>query len=126
VNIENHPYFRLETIPEPPETLSKAAKAEWEELLPVIVGLGTARPADLRILALLCEVLADISGMESAIREQGYTTASAAGSLKTHPALKPLDAARRQAAQLLGQLQCAPTGRQRDRFSEGRWKHLFG
>jgi hypothetical protein len=64
--------------------------------------------------------------MESAIREQGYTTASAVGSLKTHPALKPLDAARRLAPDLLSQFQLAPNGQRWYKFFEGRWNQLFG
>ena len=121
----NHPLFRLETIPEPPAELSEAARAEWLVLLPVIVELGTARPADLRVLSLLCELLADIAGMETSIREQGYCIQAGSGGMKANPVLRALDAARRQAEQLLRQFELAPTGRRPEKFSESRHRHMI-
>jgi P27 family predicted phage terminase small subunit len=126
MNDQHHPHFRLETVPEPPDTLSEAANAEWRELLPTIVQLGTARPADLRLLALLCELLADIAGMEASIRDQGYTIQAGSGGLKANPVLRALDAARRQAESLLRHFELAPAGRRPEKFTEGRYRHLYG
>ena len=59
--INNHPGYCLESIPQPVDTLSTGAKAEWKRLAPTIFKMQTARPADLRSLELLCEILADIT-----------------------------------------------------------------
>ena len=123
--MENHPYFRMQAVPEPPAELSEAARAEWLNLLPTIVALGTARPADLRVLSLLCELLADISGMQDSIRENGYVVQAGSGGKKANPVLRALDASRRQAEQLLRHFELVPV-RRAEKFSESRYRHLFG
>jgi hypothetical protein len=40
-------------MPEPPESLSTGARRHWDELIPTIFDLKTARPADIPILILL-------------------------------------------------------------------------
>jgi len=75
-----HPGFRLEAIPEPPVPLSEGAAAEWPRLASMVYQLGRARAADLRALALLAELLADVRALENAIRHEGIATKSAAGS----------------------------------------------
>jgi P27 family predicted phage terminase small subunit len=123
--MENHPYFRMQAVPAPPAELSEAARAEWLNLLPTIVALGTARPADLRVLSLLCELLADISGMQDSIRENGYVVQAGSGGKKANPVLRALDASRRQAEQLLRHFELVPV-RRAEKFSESRYRHLFG
>jgi P27 family predicted phage terminase small subunit len=97
----NHPAYRLESIPEPPDTLSAGAKQEWKVLSPIIYELQTARPADLRTLELLVELLADINTLQETVRTDGVLIGTGTESYKTHPAQKSLEIARRQ-AQIMG------------------------
>ena len=106
--INNHPGYCLESIPQPVDTLSTGAKAEWKRLAPTIFKLQTARPADLRSLELLCEILADITVLQQTIRTDGILIKTGTNSQKCHPAQKSLEAARRQAHRLLDQFGCIP------------------
>jgi P27 family predicted phage terminase small subunit len=103
-----HPSYRLSEIPEPPGTMSEGARQEWNSLAKTLYELRTARPADLRLLELLCEILADISVLEKTIRTDGYTVEAGSGGRKGHPALASLEKARRQAQNLLGRFGLVP------------------
>jgi P27 family predicted phage terminase small subunit len=103
-----HPAYRLSEIPEPPEGISEGARQEWNSLAKTLFELRTARPADLRLLELLCEILADISALEETIRTDGYTVEAGSGGHKGHPALASLEKARRQAQNLLDQFGLVP------------------
>ena len=72
-----HPSYRLFEIPEPPANMSEGARQEWVSLAKTVFELRTARAADLRLLELLCEVLADISELQKTIRKDGYTVEAA-------------------------------------------------
>ena len=71
----NHPAYQLEAVPVPPDALSNAARQEWITLATTLFELKTARPADLRILELLCELLAEITLLQETIR-RGVLTPS--------------------------------------------------
>lgn len=88
--------FRLESIPEPPETLSAGARGHWDELMPIIFDLGTARVADIPALIILCEARSDLDALQETLRRDGFCTESAAGSKKSHPAVKSLENSRHQ------------------------------
>jgi P27 family predicted phage terminase small subunit len=103
-----HPAYRLNEIPEPPEGISEGARQEWNSLAKTLFELRTARPADLRLLELLCEILADISALEETIRTDGYTVEAGSGGRKGHPALASLEKARRQAQNLLDRFGLVP------------------
>jgi phage terminase small subunit len=90
----DHPGNQLKAIPPAADTLSEGARQEWQTLAPIIFQLKTGRPADLRILELLCEILADIRSIEAAVRSEGYTVTSSGGP-KPHPALRSLESNRR-------------------------------
>jgi len=104
----NHPGYRLSEIPEPPDSMSEGGRREWHSLAKTLYELRTARPADLRLLELLCEILADISALEETIRKDGYTTEAGSGGKKGHPALASLEKARRQAQNLLDRFGLVP------------------
>jgi len=101
----------LQTVPLPPDSLSEGARREWTTIAPVIFELHTGRPADLRTLELLCEILADIRSLEGAIRADGYTIQGGSGGAKANPALRNLEASRRQAQMLLDRFGLMPDGR---------------
>jgi P27 family predicted phage terminase small subunit len=128
MKISNHPGYRLESSPEPPDTLSEGAKQEWKAIVPVIYELRMARPADLRTLELMCEILADIDTLQETIRRDGILIGTGTESYKTHPAQKSLEVARRQAQNLLDKFGLVPGSKARraDRFYESSHKHKFG
>lgn len=58
------------TRPAPPEWLSEAGRGEWEEVVPLLEGLGFLDAADVGMLALYCETYAHWK----ALNEQLHTT----------------------------------------------------
>jgi phage terminase small subunit len=120
-----HPGYRLSCPPEPDESLSAGAKQQWQILAPIVFEMQTCRPADLPLLGLLAELLADIADMETLVREQGYSV-SGSGGLKCHPVLSTLAGSRRQAAHLLSQFGLAPSGKQAPKFSPGSHSYKYG
>ncbi len=100
--------FRLEEIPPPPENLSAAAREHWLELIPVIFELRTARPADIPALVLLVEMRADLDALQSAIESDGITTEAGSGGKKAHPALRSLEATRRQVESMMDRFGLLP------------------
>ncbi len=128
MEITNHPGFQLESVPLPPQTLSEGGTREWKALAPLIYEMRTARPADLPVLELLCEIRADIHGLEKAIKTEGYTLAAGSGGRKAHPALQSLTAARRQAQNLLGIFGLVPGSKAEiaRTYSEYDLEHRYG
>jgi len=128
MKITNHPAYRLESIPEPPDTLSVGAEQEWKAIVPVIYELQTARPADLRTLELLCEILADINTLQETVRRDGILIGTGTDSYKTHPAQKSLEVARRQAQNLLDKFDLVPgsSACRVDKFEAGPHKYRYG
>jgi len=102
---------RLRESPPPPPRLSEAAAVEWVELAPLLVDLGILSTADLRTLALLCETLATVTELETAIRKHGFLIPCATGGEKAHPALKALETQRSQAARLMDGFGLSPKSR---------------
>ena len=126
MKISNHPGYRLESVPEAPDTLSAGGKREWKAIVPVIFEIRTARPADLRTLELLCEILSDISTLHAVIRKDGILIGTGTDSYKTHPAQKSLEVARRQAQNLLDKFGLVPEGNQARKFYASNHKNIFG
>jgi P27 family predicted phage terminase small subunit len=104
----DHPAYLLATIPAPPDALSAAARQEWKAVLPLVFELRTARPADLPLLEMLCELKADVRCLEETVRTEGYTTEAGSGGRKAHPGLQNLAAARRQVQNILTKFGLAP------------------
>jgi P27 family predicted phage terminase small subunit len=127
-DINNHQAYRLESIPEPPGTLSEGAKREWKAIVPVVFELQTARPADLRSLELLVELLADINTLQDIVRKDGVLISTGTDSYKTHPAQKSLEVARRQAQNLMALFGLVPgsSARRISKFEAGPHKSRYG
>ena len=104
----DHPAYRLDSVPVPPDALSEDAKQQWLTLAPLIYEMQTARIADLPTLELLCEIKADVHSLEEAIRDEGYTIEAGSGGRKAHPAMQTLTATRRQAQNLLDKFGLVP------------------
>ena len=98
---KSHTGYRFEEIPEIPAGLSDGALKHWNNLMPVIFELGTARPADIHALVLLVEMRADLDALQDTIRKEGITTQAGSGGKKAHPAMRSLEATRRQVLSLL-------------------------
>jgi P27 family predicted phage terminase small subunit len=103
---------RLSEVPDPPPALSDRAAAEWRELAPVTVWLGTLGSGDLRGFALLCETLATESEAHADVAARGFSIATTDGGLKGNPAVRVMETARAQAARLLEAFALTPRGRQ--------------
>lgn len=102
---------RLTEPPRPPARLSAAAKREWRALADVLVEVGTLTQADLRALALLSELLADVSALEAEVRRDGYTIPAASGGRKGNPSAAALAQARAQATRMLDSFGLTPKAR---------------
>lgn len=102
---------RLTTAPRPPATLSDAARAEWERLVPVLIGAGTLTTADLRALELLVTTLASADELAELVHREGVTVPAGNGGTKGHPALAGLAQARSLARALLSDFGLTPKAR---------------
>ncbi|HLY57762.1 MAG TPA: phage terminase small subunit P27 family [Stellaceae bacterium] len=98
--------------PKPPKTLSYDAKLEWRKLAPAAFKVGTLRAPDVRGFELLCETLARARRAQALIDAEGMTVSTGEGGMKTHPAVRILEVATAQAAQLLRDFGLTPKGRQ--------------
>jgi P27 family predicted phage terminase small subunit len=101
----------LSEVPQPPAHLGASATAEWNRLAPVLVSLGVLSQADLRCLELLCETLATATDAAALVREEGMTIITSTGGIRTHPAVKVMEAARAQATRLLESFGLTPRAR---------------
>ena len=106
---KEHPLNSLQTYPDAPATISEAGRQEWQALIKPVVLVKHTREVDLRSFELLCELLADIRGLEAAIHADGYCVESSGGP-KANPALRSLESARRQAVSLLARFGILPDG----------------
>ena len=102
---------RLATPPPPPAHLSPAAAEHWQGLAAVCCERGTLTAGDLPALGLLCETLADVGMARATIAAEGLTTPTGADGVKPHPAVRILEAARRDAARTLGDFGLTPRAR---------------
>ena len=102
--------FAFDELPEMPESLSEPARQHWNELIPLIHDLKNARPADIPILIVMCEALADLNAMQASIRRDGFTSTTPTGAVKGHPALRGLEACRNKVEHLMDQFGLMPSG----------------
>ncbi len=105
------PTTRLTEPPEPPPLLSERAAAEWRQLAPVAVALGTLTEADLRGFELLCHTLATEAEARAVIEAEGYTVPTSGNGLKPRPEVGAMERARVPAARLLADFGLTPKGR---------------
>lgn len=80
-----------------PDTASRGANEEWDDLIPLLVELGTICRADLRAFEQLCETLATQTAPQAVIETEGVLPKTGTGSFKTNPAMRSLETARNQA-----------------------------
>jgi P27 family predicted phage terminase small subunit len=102
---------RLASAPPPPAGLSTRATEEWRHLAGILTELGTLAGSDLRALALLCETLATEAEARHVVATSGFTTGTADGGQKPHPAVRTMETARSQAAALLRDFGLTPRSR---------------
>jgi P27 family predicted phage terminase small subunit len=92
---------RRATPLKPPATLTAMGREEWLRLAPAAHRAGTLIEASARSFELLTEVLATERAARKLVAENGITVSTARGSVKPHPAVRTMEAARVQAAPLL-------------------------
>ena len=96
--------------PLPPATLSAEARAEWQELAPAAIELGTLNSTSTRAFALLCEQLATAEMARAQIATEGTTLPTEGGGRKGNPLLRMMEAAENRAARLLASFGLTPRG----------------
>ena len=92
---------RLIEPPPPPAGMSEAAAAEWRELARPYAETFKLEAADLPLLRMLAEALADERQARRTIEAEGLTIAAGSGGRKGNPALRQAEAARALAVRLL-------------------------
>jgi len=102
--------FAFEELPEMPESLSEPARQHWNELIPLIYNLNRARPADIPILIILCEAVADLNAMQASLRRDGFTSKTPTGAVKGNPVLRGLETCRSKVEHLMDQFGLMPGG----------------
>jgi P27 family predicted phage terminase small subunit len=103
---------RLTRAPAVPAGLSERAAAEWRQLAPAAVGVGTLTAADLTAFALLCATLATERQAREVIEAEGLSVATDGGGMKPHPCVRIVENARNQSVRLLESFGLTPKGRQ--------------
>src|SRR4051794_14934189 len=108
-----------------PQTLTAAARAEWQELAPVAQRLGTLTATTARSFELLVETLATERTARELVAEAGITVSTGRGGVKPHPAVRTMETARVQAAALLRLFRLDP-GNPRKTATDDDDKHKRG
>jgi P27 family predicted phage terminase small subunit len=103
---------RLKQAPSPPKHLSPRARTHWRRVAVAAVGLGTLTRADLSVLELLAVTLETEELARETVAREGMTLATESSGGKTHPAVRIMEKARGQAAQLLQRFGLDPRSRQ--------------
>lgn len=102
-----------DAAPQAPADLPPATLPHWKALAAILTPLGTLAPSDAIALSLLARTLASIDSYEAAIEREGVTIAGKPpGSLRAHPAVAALQAARTLARALLRDFGLSPASRE--------------
>lgn len=67
--------------PSAPEWLNGEARAEWDRVVPELIGRQTLSRADRGVLALYCHAWAEFVQTSSLVDEQGYTITTTTGEI---------------------------------------------
>jgi P27 family predicted phage terminase small subunit len=102
----------LAALPRAPARLNAAAKEHWARVGTVAVRASLIGEADLEVLALLCQALADADAAGALIEREGVTIVSGEGVIKANPAIGVLRDARQLSARLLSELGMSPRSRE--------------
>ena len=106
----------LASVPSPPTWLSKAAKAEWKRVAPILVERGVLTIADLATLEGFATAMGRVREAEATIRSEGATYVGSSGP-KRHPAVTTQDAALKTARLFAAELGLTPYSRSRTAIS---------
>jgi len=71
--------------PDPPDFLSVEARAEWDRLVPVLIGNGILAAVDRGALACTCQAWGRYVEAERRLSIEGLTVTTLAGGTKPHP-----------------------------------------
>jgi P27 family predicted phage terminase small subunit len=100
-------------VPDPPATLSKAARVEWIRFGPTLVAMGVLTQADAPAFGIYCEAHADYYRASAKIKKQGEVAATGAGGMKLHPLASVRDRAQKTMLRVLAEFGCTPSSRSR-------------
>lgn len=111
------PMQAVETLPEPPETLSGDGVAAWCRFGAMAIELGTLTRNDIGLLELLARAWSSCIELEALLRRDGLILVSGEVQ-KAHPAIAALDRSRALAHRLLADLGLTPPGREKISFTK--------
>ena len=115
-------------LPEPPPHLSARAKAAWDQIAPILTGMGVLTEADAVALELLCESYADYAEARDELRAFGSnyyeTTTQTGGTMRRlHPAVSVMQEADRRMRNWLVEFGQTPSARSRIQITVPRPKN---
>lgn len=99
----------------PPETLRAEALEVWREMAPVLKRKGVITEADVLILSLICDMVADLRESQALVEEEGLVLVSASGTPLKHPLLAHITTMRGQLRPLLAEIGWTPDSRPKEK-----------
>jgi P27 family predicted phage terminase small subunit len=107
-------------LPTCPPWLDREAKRGWEELVPVLAGMGVLHAVDRHALMIYCQAYSRWRAAVAALAPGLTVKTTEADSIKSHPALRVVEAAERIMMSILGEFGCTPVARARLTVNETR------
>lgn len=98
--------------PPKPAWLSRAAAAEWDRIVPLLLERRVLAEVDLGVLAAYCTAVGDLQMASEALKRKGVARYFKSGTLwKEHPAVKACREAEHDVRLLAGELGVSPASR---------------
>jgi len=95
--------------PEPPDWLSREARAEWDRIVPELVRLHITKPIDRAALAAYCETWARFVSAQEAIKIDGLAVIGSQGQPVKNPAVAIAEAAGKEIRAWAGEFGLTPS-----------------
>lgn len=111
------------SMPACPDFLDKAARAEWEEIVPQLIELGVLARVDRAALAAYCQAWSRWREAERLLAGEGLTYMSPTGVVKKNPAVGIAADAQKLMRQFLIEFGLTPAARARLRLDHAKEKH---
>ena len=104
--------------PDQPGWLTKEARAHWDEVVPILLKLGTLTFADGEALAEYCDVWARLRKVNRVINQKGHTFTTPNGYVQQRPEVGIAKGLRADLTRLMDRFGMNPSARTRIRLSD--------
>ena len=111
-------------IPHRPAWLDGDAVAVWNRTVPILTDMGLLTLADEAMLAGYCQAFSRVAQAEAEIVTNGLTERDGQGNLKSNPAVRMADQARKELRSFASELGLSPTARARLTVAGGKGDNL--